>query len=259
MKNIEIYSLIAAYLYIILAIVISKITGIKKEKMIFLSGFRMTVQLLLMAYILQFVFKNPSPIYTIIIIIIMEAFAIYNIFKRTNIKTRNFKEFIAISMFTGSIICIIYFIFVIIAVKPWYSPEYFVTLGGMFIGNTMTALTLAINNFIENLKSEKTKIQNALMLGATPKVAISKVVKSSFNAAIIPTMNSMLGMGIVFLPGMMAGQIISGQPPFESIIYQITIMLGVLGSVVLSVFILFSLSQRIIFNKDAQLQLDELS
>lgn len=256
-NDIGLYSLIAAYLYVVIALIISKISGLKKENMIFISAFRMSLQLFLMANILQYVFINPSPFITMIILFIMEAFAIYNIIKRTKVKTNEFKKYITISMATGSLLSIFYFILVIISAKPWYNAQYFITLGGMFIGNTMTAITLAINSFLSEIKSKKSMIQNSLMLGATPKMAIGDIIKVAFNSAITPTMNSMIGMGIVFLPGMMAGQIISGESPLSAIIYQIAIMLGVLGSVTISVYILFNLSKKVIFNNEAQLKLDE--
>lgn len=69
----------------------------------------------------------------------------------------------------------------------------------------------------------------------------------------MPTVNSMLGMGIVFLPGMMTGQILSGIAPTTAIAYQIAIMLGILGSVSLSVILMLVLGYRTFFNEQDQL------
>ncbi len=63
----------------------------------------------------------------------------------------------------------------------------------------------------------------------------------------------MLGMGIVFLPGMMSGQIIAGSSPLSAIRYQIGIMLGITGSVSLSIFIFVSLAWKNFFNEKKQL------
>ena len=257
-ESINTYSVLIAYVYVIIALIISKLTGIKKEKLIFISGFRMTLQLLLTAYILQMVFDNPKAIYTILILLVMEVFAIYNIRKRTEIRSPHFTQIIAVSMVAGSLLCLIYFILIVIKLKPWYNPQYMITLGGMFIGNTMTALTLAINSLSKEIKSQRVNIEGALMLGASPHDAVDENFKNALNASILPTINSMLGMGIVFLPGMMAGQIISGESPLTAIFYQISIMLGIFGSVVISTFLFLEMARKLLFNKDAQLRLDEL-
>jgi putative ABC transport system permease protein len=70
----------------------------------------------------------------------------------------------------------------------------------------------------------------------------------------MPTINSMIGMGIVFLPGMMTGQILSGTAPTTAIAYQIAIMLGILGAVGITVIIMLQMGYRTFFNEQAQLR-----
>ena len=93
------------------------------------------------------------------------------------------------------------------------------------------------------------------MLGATPYDASKMVVNDAFSAAIMPTINSMVGMGVVFLPGMMVGQILSGISPLVAINYQIAIMLGIVGSVSLTIFILLQFGYKTFSNKRCQLLL----
>ena len=78
------------------------------------------------------------------------------------------------------------------------------------------------------------------MLGATPKAA-APLIRDAFDSAILPTINSMVGMGIISLPGMMTGQILSGVSPFTAIQYQIAIILGISGSTAFAVIIFYSL------------------
>lgn len=73
------------------------------------------------------------------------------------------------------------------------------------------------------------------------------MINLAFDSAILPTINSMVGMGIVFLPGMMTGQILAGADPTLAIAYQIAIMLGILGSVALTVIIMLKLSHGTFF------------
>ncbi|HZH59153.1 MAG TPA: ABC transporter permease, partial [Metabacillus sp.] len=92
----------------------------------------------------------------------------------------------------------------------------------------------------------------ALMLGATPEAATKSVVNSAFDSAILPTINNMVGMGIVFLPGMMTGQILAGIDPIIAIEYQIAILLGITGSVALTVMVFTTLGYKTFFNSKQQ-------
>src|SRR6056297_2334437 len=96
-------------------------------------------------------------------------------------------------------------------------------------------------------------VESSLMLGATPKMASKSIVDNAFDSAILPTVNSMVGMGIVFLPGMMTGQILSGTSPVTAIQYQIAIMMGILGSVSLTVILFVQLGYKTFFNEHDQL------
>ncbi|WP_425446848.1 ABC transporter permease [Dethiothermospora halolimnae] len=256
--DLSIFQMIAAYVFVILVLIMVKIRGISREKEIVISTIRMTLQLILTGYILVYVFDNISPLITIVIIIIMEAFAIHNIYKRTKTKLSNkIKKIIAISMILGTLSSLLFFLFVVINISPWYDPRYFIPIAGMLIGNSMTGISLGVTRLIDGIHSKKNLVESALMLGATPKMASKEIVDNAFDSAILPTINSMVGMGIVFLPGMMTGQILSGISPVTAIEYQIAIMLGILGSVALTVILFVNLGYKTFFNEESQLELEE--
>ncbi|WP_312642559.1 ABC transporter permease, partial [Hydrogenoanaerobacterium sp.] len=96
-------------------------------------------------------------------------------------------------------------------------------------------------------------VENSLMLGATPARASHEIVNGAFDSAILPTMNNMLTMGIVSLPGMMTGQILSGTFPLTAIKYQIGIMLAILGCTALTVVLFVTLGYKTFFTKDGRL------
>lgn len=252
--DLQLWQMAAAYIFVIVLLFIVKARGISREKEILISTVRMTLQLILTGYILVYVFDNINPIYTIIIIIIMEIFAIYNIFKRTKTNLSNsLKKIIAISMVLGTLTSLIYFLLVVVRISPWYDPRYFIPIAGMIIGNSMTGISLGVNRLVDGMNNQSHLVESALMLGATPKMAAKEIVDNAFDSAILPTINSMVGMGIVFLPGMMTGQILSGTSPVTAIEYQIAIMLGILGSVALTVILFVQLGYRTFFNSQQQL------
>lgn len=243
-----------AYIFVLIVLAIVRVRGIKREKEIVISSVRMTVQLILTGYVLAYVFHNPNPFITGGIILVMEAFAVYTVLNKFKGRLSNpLKKVIAFSMSTGTLSCIVYFLFVVVHISPWYDPQYFVPIAGMLIGNSMTGISLGVNSLLEGITTQKDLVEEALILGATPQAATRSIINSTFDAAIMPTINSMVGMGIVFLPGMMTGQILSGTSPTTAIAYQIAIMLGILGAVALTVIIMLQLGCRTFFNKEEQL------
>lgn len=254
MLDLGFWQLVAAYLFIILLLIIVKLRKIPREKEIFIATLRMTLQLLLVGYVLMYIFEQPHPLITIGIILFMVTFAIFNIYKRVDMEVpRRLKKMVAFSMIIGTIASTLYFNLVVIQFNPWYDPRYFIPIAGMIIGNSMTGISLGVQTLVEQMKSKKQHIEAALMLGATPKEATRKIVNHSFDSAILPTINSMVGIGIVFLPGMMTGQILAGASPVIAIKYQIAIMLGITGSVAFTVIIFVQQGYKIYFNKEKQL------
>lgn len=252
--EIQFWQLVAAYLFVLIPIFIVKMKGINREYEIIFSSLRMTLQLIIMGYVLTFILKSSNPSIVLIIIAIMEIFSITNIYKRIKFDiSKDLKGIIALAMIVGTLSCTCYFIVIVVPVSPWYEPRYLIPLSGMIIGNTMTGIALGVNRLVNDIINQKVFVEAALMLGATPKNATREIVKSSFDAAFLPTINSMVGMGIVFLPGMMTGQIIAGIEPVAAIKYQIAIMFGIVGSVALSVIICIQLGYKTFFNNQDQL------
>ena len=256
--DIELLQLIAAYAYVIVLLAIVRIMGIKREKIIVASTIRMTLQLIIAGYVLIYLFNHPSFWFLILLFFLMEGFAINNTFKRVKVPlNKELKKIIAYSLIGGTTLSLMYFLLVVIGSDTWNDPRYFIPIAGMLIGNSMTGISLGINRLIDSMRTERDRVEGALMLGATPKMASKDIVNKAFDASILPTINSMLGMGIVFLPGMMTGQILSGTSPLIAIKYQIAIMLGILGSVAFTVLIFVHKAYKVFFNKEAQLVLPD--
>ena len=253
LTEISILQLALSFVFIIILLVISKIKGLSNQGLIIVTSLRMTIQLIITGYLLKYILKSDSPWITLLILTIMEAFAIFNVYKRSNVKSIKLKELIAICFIGSSLVSIFYYIIVVVGVRPWYDPRYFITISGMLIGNTMTGMSLAINSYKNSLNDQRDTIESALMLGAKPKDAVLKISREAFSSAILPTLNSMLGMGIVLLPGMMTGQILSGTDPMSAILYQITIMISIVGTVGITTSIFTSLAYKAFFNDREQI------
>ena len=254
--NIDILRLVAAYIFILVLLFIVKRQQIGHEGQIILASVRMTIQLILVGYVLTYIFEQPNVLLILGVLALMEGFAIQNIYGRVGADlSTNFKKIIAFAMIIGTGISITYFILIVVNLKPWYLPQYMIPLSGMLIGNSMTGISLGAEGLVNGISDNKEQVENALMLGATPDQATKKIVNRAFYNAILPTINSMMGMGIIFLPGMMTGQILAGATPLTAIKYQIAIMLGILGSVTLTVYIMVKWGSKTFFNERSQINI----
>ena len=184
----------------------------------------------------------------------MEGFAINNTFTRVKVPlNRELKKIIAYSLCGGTTISLMYFLLVVIGGNTWSDPRYFIPIAGMLIGNSMTGISLGINRLIDSMRTERDRIEGALMLGATPKMASKDSVNKAFDASILPTINSMLGMHCFQYDD----RTVLSNFSLIAIKYQIAIMLGILGSVAFTVLIFVHRAYKVFFNKEAQLLLPE--
>lgn len=155
-------------------LIIVKKRGLSREREILIASIRMTLQLFITGHVLVYIFEWDHFIFTILIILLMEVFAVYNIFKRLKMDiSKPLKKIVAISIFIGTLSSLLIFLFVIVQVKPWYNPRYFIPIAGMLIGNAMTGISLGISRLVDGFKSHKDLIESSLMLGATKKLHLN--------------------------------------------------------------------------------------
>jgi len=113
-------------------------------------------------------------------------------------------------------------IFGVLDLNPWYEPRFLIPLAGMIFANSMNAVSLAAERFESEVER---------------KSSYSDARATSYKAALIPIINSLFAVGLVSLPGMMTGQILSGVDPLIAVRYQMMVMLMILGSAGISVAI----------------------
>lgn len=250
--NILEFSLI--YLLLIIVLVIMKKSKINQTKLLLIASIRMTVQLILAGLILTYIFENPNPFFIFAFLLAMILFSIRRVLSKNRNINRRFKWTIALSITLSGIFVLVFFVLIVVG-ETFFNPQYTIPLAGMIIGNAMTGVTLGMKTFTDNLKTERHKINALLNLGVTPKKILIPYVNNALETALMPTINSMLGMGIIFLPGMMTGQILSGTLPTTAIMYQIAIMIAICTSVCLTVFCSLNFGYRTLYNKRNQIKI----
>ena len=128
-----------------------------------------------------------------------------------------------------------------------------VPVGSMIIANSMNTSALALERFRSEVESHVGEIESALALGATAEVSVSPEVQRSFSASLIPSLNNLRSLGLVWIPGLMAGMVLSGSSPLYAAIYQFVVIAMIFGSAGLTSLICTSLVRKRIFTPAQQL------
>lgn len=250
--EIQFWQFMITYLLLVVVGIIMKKCKVNQIKLLVVASIRMSLQLIIAGMILTYIFKNPNPIFTLLYLLLMIGFAIYRVISKNRELNKYFKIVIGISISLSGILIIVFFIGAVVG-ESLFNPQYVIPIGGMIMGNTMTGVSLGVKTFRESLKNERIKINVLLNVGATPQKILLPFVRQALETSLLPTMNSMLGMGIVSLPGMMTGQILSGTLPKTAIVYQITIMIAICTVVCLSSFGALYFGSRTLVNSKSQI------
>ena len=133
-------------------------------------------------------------------------------------------------------------------------PRYVVPVGGMVIGNSMTAAAVALNRLGDEVRGGAALIEATLALGATSNQAARGLVTRSLRSGMIPLIDSTKTTGIVFFPGTMVGMLIAGAEPLDAVRLQLVLLWVLLGSVALAALIAVSLGYRGFFTPAHQLK-----
>lgn len=191
------------------------------SKEVIYATIRMVIQLILIGYVLIYIFENDSWYIGAFLIFIMITMSSYIVLR--NIENRTLFSYFIIffSIAIGGTINLVLVIEFIFELTPFYEPRYVIPIAGMIYANSMNAVSLAAERFEKEI------------LIASPHEAL----KVTFKASMIPVINSFLAVGIVSLPGMMTGQILSGVDPLVAVRYQIVVLAMILGSSGISVIL----------------------
>ena len=189
-------------------------------KDLLIATIRMLVQLLLIGFLLVYLFKQDEWWLGLALMSFMLLVSGWISMRPLKHKSRQHFIQLSISLLVGCGMILVLILLAVLKLEPWYQPRYVIPLAGMLLANTMNGLSLAGERFDSELQQDK------------PLIDARNI---AFNTSMIPQINSLLAVGLVALPGMMTGQILSGVSPLIAVRYQIVIMAAILCSAAFSV------------------------
>ena len=128
-----------------------------------------------------------------------------------------------------------------------------IPIGSMLISGSMNAAALALERFKSELESHTGQIEAGLSLGASARGVVEPYVRRAVQASLIPVGNSIRSLGIVWIPGLMAGMILSGIDPVYAAVYQFVIMVMIFCTAGLAALLSTALASRRVFTSADQL------
>jgi len=189
------------------------------------SVFRMMIQLTAAGAALVTLFRWNEPWLNFIIFVAMVLFAAQSVSSSASLSLRRYGAGLAAGMFLSVFPLGLFTAQVVLHSPQFMDIRYFTVLAGMILGNMLRSAVVAHSHFFKELKNSPGSLEYRLSLGASPWEAVKSLFARSLSASMEPQLAAMMTTGIVFLPGMMTGQILSGISPIEAVRYQILIML----------------------------------
>jgi putative ABC transport system permease protein len=238
-----------------IAIALSTWQRLNLERDLMWATVRTTLQLLIVGNLLWFVFELREPLAVLAVILGMLGIATLETRKRIGKTLPNELWLIGGSILTSLVITLTYTTLFVIRPAVWYDPQYLIPLAGIVLGNVMNAAAIAGERLMQMVQSHRAEIETHLCLGATPEAAISTYRNAAIRTGLIPTLNAMMVVGVVTLPGIITGQMLSGVNPVDAASYQILIMFMLAFSTLITTMLVVQGLAKQCFNKAAQLVL----
>ena len=190
---------------------------------------RMLIQLLLIGYVLVFIFETDHAGIIIAVLTVMLVAASWIAIQPLQNRQPRLYLNALIAIFAGGVFTLALVTQAVLSIEPWFLPRYMVPLAGMVFANAMNAVSLAAERF----EAERAN-----------SVSYERARSIALRACMIPVINSLFAVGLVSLPGMMTGQILSGVSPVIAARYQIVVMCMIFGASGLSAGLFLMLERR---------------
>lgn len=247
-EQIPFYTPLYLIAFIIPIVIINYKMKIVMNKHLIYALFRMTIQLVLVGFFLQYVFLlNNSWINSAYVFFMIVAAALSTV-KTCGLTIKN--QFLPILLGFGipNIVMILFINQVVIGLNNIFDAQYYIPLMGMLLGNSLSGNIIGVNSFYDGLRKNERQYFYRLALSANQWEATLPWYKEAVVACLNPSIASTETVGLVFLPGMMTGQILAGAMPMTAIIYQIVIMAAILISRYFSIHLSIIFTRKTAFD-----------
>ncbi len=220
------------------------------------GALRAAVQLIAIGFLLVLLFASEEPWLTTLALATMTSVAAWTAARRVR-HGPGWRSLVPGALFAIGIafaVALLPVLVWVIPVRPVWSARYAIPIGGMVLATAMNTVTLVFERVFSSAHEQAREIEQALALGASPAQALSPVQRKAVRAAMLPSINALLTLGLVQLPGMMTGQILSGTDPTHAVRYQLVIMYQLVCVAAVAGSLAAVMARRSLFDDQARLR-----
>lgn len=220
---------------------------------------RAFLQLMLIGYALHFIFNSEQYLHinalfvVIPVLLLMTFIAAREASRRVGNAPRRPLDVAFLSLLASTFLVGLIVVAAVISPRPWYRPDVLIPIFGMILGNSMNGIALSLDRMYGEINGHLDQVEELLSMGATPWEAVQSSVQLAIRAGMMPTINSLMVVGLVSLPGMMTGQILAGMDPQNAVRYQFVVMIMVAAAVAIGCLLIVILSYKRMFNSEGAL------
>jgi putative ABC transport system permease protein len=223
-------------------------TGLERD--IVVAAARAFVQLTAIGYVIKAIFDADSLLFVGALLAVMIVFGAFTARARARRVPHAFWPLLLALALAGTTT-----LGLVVALGVFdATARYLVPVGGMVIGNAMTAAAVGLNRLGDDVADSRHTIEATLALGATATEAMRPVVRRSLRSAMIPLIDSTKTTGLIFFPGTMVGMLLAGAAPIDAVRLQLILLYVLLGSVALAALTAVLLGYRNFFTAAHQLR-----
>jgi putative ABC transport system permease protein len=215
---------LALVLLVAVAAGLLTVAGVRVRRQVLVAAGRAAVQLALIGSVLRLVFLYPVAVG--LVLLVMLTTASWTAGRRLR-EMPGAARAVVVSSLSGAVLTLAV-IFGTGAVA--FSPRYVVALGGIVLGGTMTACTLAGRQLLAGIRTRREEVEGWLALGATPRRAVADIVRTAAGEALLPAIDQTRTVGLVTLPGAFVGALFGGASPAAAARFQLVVLVGLLAA-----------------------------
>jgi putative ABC transport system permease protein len=239
----------ATLVLVALAIAVSLWRRTELEGDIAVAVVRSFVQLTAIGYVIKVIFDEDNLAFVLALIAVMVLFGAFTARQRaSHVPGAFWPLLLALALAGGTTLGLVVALGI-------FEPEarFLVPVGGMVVGNAMTASATALNRLGDEMHASARAIEATLALGATSTEAAMPIVRRSLRSGTINLVDSIKTMGLIFFPGTMVGMLLAGADPTDAVRLQLILVYALLGSVSLAALTATTLAYRNFFTPAHQL------
>ena len=248
--HVALWQVAASLVLVAIAIAISRWRQADLERDIAVATVRSIVQLTLVGYAIKLIFEADTIWLVLALLSVMVLFGALTARSRAkNVPGAFWPLLIALAIAAASTLGLVVALGIF---EP--TPRYLVPVGGMVIGNAMTASAVALNRLGDEVGDSRARIEATLALGATAREAALPIVRRALRSGMITLVDSTKTTGLIFFPGTMVGMLLAGADPTDAVRLQLILLYTLLGSVAIAGLLATTLAYRNFFTPAQQLR-----